>query len=33
VPAQFQEDFKQTTATLWRQLELYSNGTSTVAAD
>jgi murein DD-endopeptidase MepM/ murein hydrolase activator NlpD len=33
VPAQFQEDFKQTTASLWRQLELYSNGTSTVAAD
>ncbi len=33
VPAQFQEDFKSTTATLWRQLDLYSNGTSTVAAD
>ena len=33
VPAQFQEDFKSTTATLWRQLELYSSGTSTVAAD
>lgn len=33
VPAQFQEDFKSTTATLWRQLDLYSNGTSSVAAD
>jgi murein DD-endopeptidase MepM/ murein hydrolase activator NlpD len=33
VPAQFQEDFKSTTATFWRQLDLYSNGTSTVAAD
>jgi murein DD-endopeptidase MepM/ murein hydrolase activator NlpD len=33
VPAQFQEDFKSTTATLWRQLDLYSNGTSAVAAD
>ena len=33
VPAQFQEDFKATTATLWRQLDLYSNGTSAVAAD
>lgn len=33
VPAQFQEDFKSTTATLWRQLDLYANGTSTVAAD
>ena len=33
VPAQYQEDFKSTTATLWRQLDLYSNGTSAVAAD
>jgi murein DD-endopeptidase MepM/ murein hydrolase activator NlpD len=33
VPPQFQEDFKSTTATLWRQLDLYANGTSTVAAD
>jgi murein DD-endopeptidase MepM/ murein hydrolase activator NlpD len=33
VPSQFQEDFKSTTATLWRQLDLYSNGTSAVAAD
>src|SRR5262252_4320626 len=33
VPAEFQEDFKSTTATLWRQLDLYSNGTSAVAAD
>jgi murein DD-endopeptidase MepM/ murein hydrolase activator NlpD len=33
VPAEFQEDFKTTTATLWRQLDLYANGTSAVAAD
>jgi murein DD-endopeptidase MepM/ murein hydrolase activator NlpD len=33
VPAEFREDFKTTTATLWRQLDLYSNGTSAVAAD
>ena len=33
VPPQFQDDFRSTTATLWRQLDLYSNGTSTVAAD
>jgi murein DD-endopeptidase MepM/ murein hydrolase activator NlpD len=33
VPAEFQEDFKATTATLWRQLELYSTGNATVAAD
>jgi murein DD-endopeptidase MepM/ murein hydrolase activator NlpD len=33
VPPQYQEDFKATTASLWRQLDLYSNGTSAVAAD
>jgi murein DD-endopeptidase MepM/ murein hydrolase activator NlpD len=33
VPAQYQEDFKATTASLWRQLDLYSSGTSAVAAD
>ena len=33
IPAQLQEDFKSTTATLWRQLDIYANGSTAIAAD
>ncbi len=31
VPAQYQDDFRSTTATLWRQLDLYDQATATAA--
>lgn len=33
VSAEYQEDFRATTASLWRQLDLYDNNTSTAAAN
>jgi murein DD-endopeptidase MepM/ murein hydrolase activator NlpD len=33
VPAEYQEDFRATTESLWRQLDLYGSGGPTVAAD
>jgi murein DD-endopeptidase MepM/ murein hydrolase activator NlpD len=33
VPAEYQEDFRAVTATLWRQLDLYQSENATVAAD
>ena len=33
VPVEYQEDFRVTTASLWRQLDLYDNDTSTTAAN
>jgi murein DD-endopeptidase MepM/ murein hydrolase activator NlpD len=33
VPAEYQEDFRAVTATLWRQLDLYQVGNTTIAAE
>jgi hypothetical protein len=33
VPAEYQEDFRAATASLWQQLDLYDDSTSTAAVN